>query len=155
METPHAPHTAYSRNIMMHKRSRMPNIPGHLCCRLPSARSCAVRRKSARSCRVPWRRARLKRFAPADLSDPLGYNDYRQAAGISPPVPVRATYPMPDPVPTQPARLRPLTRDEVRDIDRRAIETLGLPGIVLMENAGRGAAELLIELGIGGAGRRG
>ncbi len=57
---------------------------------------------------------------------------------------------MPDPVPTQPARLRPLTREEVRDIDRRAIETLGLPGIVLMENAGRGAAELLIELGIGG-----
>jgi NAD(P)H-hydrate epimerase len=46
--------------------------------------------------------------------------------------------------------LRSLTRDEVRDIDRRAIETLGLPGIVLMENAGRGAAELLIELGIGG-----
>ncbi len=57
---------------------------------------------------------------------------------------------MPEPVPPQPARLRPLTRDEVRDIDRRAIETLGLAGIVLMENAGRGAAELLIELGIGG-----
>jgi NAD(P)H-hydrate epimerase len=57
---------------------------------------------------------------------------------------------MPDPIPTQPARVRPLTRDEVRDIDRRANETLGLPGIVLMENAGRGAAELLIELGIGG-----
>jgi NAD(P)H-hydrate epimerase len=56
---------------------------------------------------------------------------------------------MPDRVP-QPARLRPLSRDEVRDIDRRANETLGLPGIVLMENAGRGAAELLIELGIGG-----
>jgi NAD(P)H-hydrate epimerase len=46
--------------------------------------------------------------------------------------------------------LRPLTRDEVRDIDRRAIEYLGLPGIVLMENAGRGAAELLITLGIDG-----
>jgi NAD(P)H-hydrate epimerase len=46
--------------------------------------------------------------------------------------------------------LRPLTRDEVRDIDRRAIEELGLPGIVLMENAGRGAAELLITLGIDG-----
>jgi NAD(P)H-hydrate epimerase len=36
-----------------------------------------------------------------------------------------------------------LTRAEVREIDRRAIEEFGLPGIVLMENAGRGAAELL------------
>jgi len=49
-----------------------------------------------------------------------------------------------------PAPLRPLTRDEVRQVDRRAIEELGLPGIVLMENAGRGATELLIELGIDG-----
>jgi NAD(P)H-hydrate epimerase len=39
--------------------------------------------------------------------------------------------------------MRPLTRAEVREIDRRAIEEFGLPGIVLMENAGRGAAELL------------
>jgi len=39
--------------------------------------------------------------------------------------------------------MRSLTRDEVREIDRRAIEEYGLPGIVLMENAGRGAAELL------------
>lgn len=46
--------------------------------------------------------------------------------------------------------LRSLTRDEVRDVDCRAIEEFGLPGIVLMENAGRGAAELLIELGIDG-----
>jgi NAD(P)H-hydrate epimerase len=49
-----------------------------------------------------------------------------------------------------PTVLRSLTRDEVRDIDRRAIQELGLPGIVLMENAGRGAAELLIGLGIDG-----
>jgi len=49
-----------------------------------------------------------------------------------------------------PAPLRPLTRDEVRQVDRRAIEELGLLGIVLMENAGRGATELLIELGIDG-----
>jgi NAD(P)H-hydrate epimerase len=34
-----------------------------------------------------------------------------------------------------------LTRDEVRDVDRRAIEEYGLPGVVLMENAGRGCAE--------------
>ena len=32
---------------------------------------------------------------------------------------------------------------QVRDVDRRAIEDYGLPGIVLMENAGRGCAELL------------
>jgi NAD(P)H-hydrate epimerase len=43
-----------------------------------------------------------------------------------------------------------LTRDQVRDVDRRAINDYGLPGVVLMENAGRGAAELLIRLGIAG-----
>jgi NAD(P)H-hydrate epimerase len=47
-------------------------------------------------------------------------------------------------------KLRPLSRDEVRDVDRRAINELGMPGIVLMENAGRGAAELLMSLGIDG-----
>jgi NAD(P)H-hydrate epimerase len=36
-----------------------------------------------------------------------------------------------------------LTRDEVRDVDRRAIEEYGLPGIVLMENAGRRCSELI------------
>ena len=41
-----------------------------------------------------------------------------------------------------------LSRDEVRDVDRRAIEEYGLPGIVLMENAGRGAADWLWELGV-------
>ncbi len=40
----------------------------------------------------------------------------------------------------------PLTRDQVRAIDRRAIEEFGIPGVVLMENAGRGAAELLARL---------
>lgn len=39
--------------------------------------------------------------------------------------------------------MRALTRDEVRDVDRQAIEHYGLPGIVLMENAGRNAAESL------------
>lgn len=43
-----------------------------------------------------------------------------------------------------------LTRDQVRDVDRRAAEDFGLPGVVLMENAGRGAAELLVSLGIHG-----
>lgn len=41
---------------------------------------------------------------------------------------------------------RGLTRAQVRDLDRRAIEDYGLPGLVLMENAGRGAAELLVKL---------
>lgn len=45
---------------------------------------------------------------------------------------------------------RSLSRDEVRDVDRRAIEEYGMPGIVLMENAGRGAAELLVKLGVSG-----
>src|SRR5438128_3556540 len=43
-----------------------------------------------------------------------------------------------------------LSRQEVRDFDRRAIEELGVPGVVLMENAGRGAAEVLLALGVRG-----
>jgi NAD(P)H-hydrate epimerase len=43
-----------------------------------------------------------------------------------------------------------LTRDEVRAIDRRAIEEYSVPGVVLMENAGRGAAELLLSLAVHG-----
>ena len=43
-----------------------------------------------------------------------------------------------------------LSRNEVRDLDRRAIEEYGVPGVVLMENAGRGSAELLRSLGVGG-----
>jgi NAD(P)H-hydrate epimerase len=36
-----------------------------------------------------------------------------------------------------------MTRDEVRAVDEWAIDTLGIPGVVLMENAGRGCAELI------------
>ncbi len=36
-----------------------------------------------------------------------------------------------------------LSREQVREIDRRAIQEFGLPGIALMENAGRNAAELI------------
>jgi NAD(P)H-hydrate epimerase len=43
-----------------------------------------------------------------------------------------------------------LSRSQVRDLDRRAIQEYGVPGVVLMENAGRGAAELLLSLGIHG-----
>jgi NAD(P)H-hydrate epimerase len=39
-----------------------------------------------------------------------------------------------------------LSRDEVRELDRRAVAEFGVPGIVLMENAGRGCAELLMRL---------
>jgi NAD(P)H-hydrate epimerase len=42
--------------------------------------------------------------------------------------------------------MRPLTRAVVREIDRLAIEEFGLPGVVLMENAGGGAARLLHTL---------
>ncbi len=44
-----------------------------------------------------------------------------------------------------------LTRAEVRDVDRRAIQDYGLSGLVLMENAGRGTADLLLRLRDGGA----
>jgi NAD(P)H-hydrate epimerase len=43
-----------------------------------------------------------------------------------------------------------LSRQEVRDVDRRAIEDFGIPGVVLMENAGRGAVEALCRLGLAG-----
>jgi NAD(P)H-hydrate epimerase len=44
------------------------------------------------------------------------------------------------------ARRPSLTREQVREVDRLAIEELGMPGILLMENAGRGAAELARRL---------
>lgn len=43
-----------------------------------------------------------------------------------------------------------LTRAQTRQLDRRAIEEFGMPGILLMENAGRSAAEVLIQLGVQG-----
>src|SRR3954469_15349749 len=43
-----------------------------------------------------------------------------------------------------------LTRAEARELDRRAMDEWGIPGVVLMENAGRGMAELLKALGIQG-----
>lgn len=39
--------------------------------------------------------------------------------------------------------MRALSREEVRRIDRLAIQTLGVSGLVLMENAGRGAADAI------------
>ena len=43
-----------------------------------------------------------------------------------------------------------LTRDQVREVDRRAIEEYGISGLVLMENAGRGCVDRLCELGVRG-----
>lgn len=43
-----------------------------------------------------------------------------------------------------------LTRELARELDRRAMQEFGVPGIVLMENAGRSMAELLRSLGING-----
>ncbi|MDP7636712.1 MAG: NAD(P)H-hydrate epimerase [Phycisphaerae bacterium] len=42
-----------------------------------------------------------------------------------------------------------LSRDQVRTIDRTAIEVLGIPGVILMENAGRNCADAVEEF-IGG-----
>lgn len=38
-----------------------------------------------------------------------------------------------------------MTADQVRQVDSWAINTLGIPGAVLMENAGRSCAELIID----------
>jgi NAD(P)H-hydrate epimerase len=43
-----------------------------------------------------------------------------------------------------------LSRAQVREVDRLAIEDYGVPGVVLMENAGAGTARLLESLGIDG-----
>mgnify|MGYP002634686615 CR=1 FL=1 len=47
------------------------------------------------------------------------------------------------PAPLQPPRS--LSRAEVREVDRRAIEVLGVPGVVLMENAGIGLTRVVLE----------
>lgn len=43
-----------------------------------------------------------------------------------------------------------LTRQQVREFDRCAIEEYAIPGMVLMENAGRGCVDVLCRLGIAG-----
>ena len=50
--------------------------------------------------------------------------------------------------------MRSLSRDEVRSIDRYAIETMGIPGVILMENAGRNAADAIDDFIDGAAVRR-
>ncbi len=46
-------------------------------------------------------------------------------------------------------RIRPLSRQEVRELDVEAARELALPSLILMENAGRGAAAWLSELAAG------
>lgn len=43
-----------------------------------------------------------------------------------------------------------LTREQARLLDRYAMTALGVPGLILMENAGRGMAEVLLALGVRG-----
>ncbi len=44
--------------------------------------------------------------------------------------------------------VKPLSRSQVRSVDERAIRDYGMLGLVLMENAGRGAAEWLHRLAL-------
>lgn len=50
--------------------------------------------------------------------------------------------------------MRKCTREQIRELDRRAIEEYGIPGIILMENAGRGAAYVAASMLGGAAGKR-
>ena len=50
--------------------------------------------------------------------------------------------------------MRSLTREEVRQIDRIATEKLGVPGVVLMENAGRNVADAVEDFLRGLQGRK-
>lgn len=42
--------------------------------------------------------------------------------------------------------MRVVTSKEMQELDRRAIEELGIPSLTLMENAGRGVAEIVMEI---------
>jgi NAD(P)H-hydrate epimerase len=49
--------------------------------------------------------------------------------------------------------LRSLSREEVRRVDACAIETLGIPGVILMENAGLACAHQAVEM-LAGTGQK-
>ncbi len=44
------------------------------------------------------------------------------------------------------SQIDPMTRDQIREVDRAAIEDIGIPGVVLMENAARGTTEAILDL---------
>jgi NAD(P)H-hydrate epimerase len=46
--------------------------------------------------------------------------------------------------------MKTLSREQVREVDRRALDEYGLAGVVLMENAGRGVAETMLAIGVNG-----
>jgi len=56
--------------------------------------------------------------------------------------------------PDKPATPAALSRQQVRRLDRLAIEQWGVPGVVLMENAGRNAADAIEEFLGGASGKR-
>jgi len=56
--------------------------------------------------------------------------------------------------PGRDSAMESLTREEVRALDRFAIDRLGIPGVMLMENAGRQTADAVEEFLGGAAGRR-
>jgi hydroxyethylthiazole kinase-like uncharacterized protein yjeF len=70
-------------------------------------------------------------------------NPYRNLPSLT--GPPRAAYngDMEKYTPDKPFRI--MSRDEVRRVDAWAIEEIGVPGVVLMENAGRSGAELVQE----------
>ncbi|WP_437188134.1 NAD(P)H-hydrate epimerase [Planctomicrobium sp. SH668] len=41
----------------------------------------------------------------------------------------------------------PLSREQIRSVDQIAIREFGIPGLLLMENAGRGCSDLLLQKG--------
>jgi NAD(P)H-hydrate epimerase len=43
-----------------------------------------------------------------------------------------------------------LSREQVRQVDRRAIDEYGMSGLVLMENAGRGVVQTMLAVGVEG-----
>ncbi len=53
-------------------------------------------------------------------------------------------------MPKPSSKLATLSREAVREVDRRAIDEFGMSGMVLMENAGRGVVDVLCGLGIDG-----
>jgi len=56
--------------------------------------------------------------------------------------------------PPQPQAVYVLTREQVRSVDRAAIEDYGIPGIVLMENASRALARTALDMLDGRPGRQ-
>jgi NAD(P)H-hydrate epimerase len=81
----------------------------------------------------------LVSFADIDTADDLACHLQSQGVGRAGTKEVR----------TEPG-MRPLSRAEVREVDHQAIEEFGVPGVVLMENAGAGMVRILEGAGLSG-----